>query len=332
MRFLAKYLVTAAVLLPAASVDAETNAINLHAGLGVYNRDLVSGFAGQLGVDWQFRRGFAFDVTAGHGAGSNGFDTHETDTFVLMGIRFRILDDYKGYLNTPGGNAWGTLWIAPRVGFVHNTDNTFGDSAATGFALSGEAGYELSVFKPAQVGVFVQATTTLTSEASGFFFLAGVNVSLGIGKPAREWRDQDQDKVEDLADACPDTPPETEVDTRGCTILRREVVLNGINFRIDSAEIEPSSELTLKNAMQTLRDNPKVQVEIGGHTDNTGTDEHNIELSQARAQAVADWLVNRGIPQSQLAVKGYGSSAPRAANDSEPNRALNRRIEFKRLD
>ena len=329
MRFIAKYLVAAAALLPAANVHAESNAINLHAGLGVYNRDLVSGFGAQLGVDWQFRRGFAFDVTAGHGTGSNNFNTQESDTFVMMGVRFRILDDYKGYLNTPGGNAWGTLYVTPRLGFVHNIEN---GTAATGFALSGETGYEFSVFKPAQVGVFAQATTTLTSEASGFMFLVGMNVSFGIGKPAREWRDQDQDTVQDLADACPDTPPETEVDTRGCTILRREVVLNGINFRLDSAEIEPSSEQTLKNAMQTLRDNPKVQVEIGGHTDTTGTDEHNIELSQARAQAVANWLVNRGIPQSQLAVKGYGSSAPRAANDSEPNRALNRRIEFKRLD
>ena len=330
-RSVTPFVISIAVL-SIADAHAESNAVNLHAGIGVYNRDLVSGVGGQLGVDWQFRRGLAFDVALVHGAGSNEFDTEESDTAVMMGVRFRFADDYKGYLNTPRGNAWGNLWVAPRIGLTRNSDNTFGDATATSLALSVEAGYEFSVMKPAQVGAFLQVTQSIGGELGGMYFLAGMNLSIGTGRPAREYRDQDHDEVQDLADACADTPPETEVDARGCTILRREVVLNGINFRLDSAEIEPSSERTLKTATQTLRDNPKVQVEIGGHTDSTGGDDHNMELSRGRAQSVADWLIAHGIPQSQLVVKGYGSLAPRAQNDSDVHRALNRRIEFKRLD
>ncbi len=333
-RSVTPFVLSAAIVagLPVSAAHAESNAVNLHAGLGVYDRDLVSGLGGQLGVDWQFRPGLAFDVALTHGSGGNEFDTEESDTALLMGVRLRFIDDFKGYLNTPRGNAWGNLWVVPRVGFTRNSDNTFGDATATSLALSIEVGYEFSVMKPAQAGVFLQATQSIGGDLGGMFFLAGMNVSIGTGKPAREYRDQDHDEVQDVADACADTPPDTEVDARGCTILRREVVLSGINFRLDSAEIEPSSERPLKVATQTLRDNPKVQVEIGGHTDSTGADEHNMELSRGRAQSVADWLVEHGIPVSQLVVKGYGSSAPRAQNDSEDHRALNRRIEFKRLD
>lgn len=327
-----RFLVAALVLLPVADVYAESNALNLHANGGVYHRDLVSGLGGALGADWQFRRGLAFDVALAGGSGSNDLGDEASDVSLLMGVRLRFKDDYRGYLNTPRGNAWGNLWVVPRAGLVHTTDNRFGGSTKNSFALSVEVGYELSVFKPAQAGVFFQWTQTIAGDDGSGFLLAGLNVSFGVGKPARELHDQDHDSVEDLADACPDTPLDVEVDTRGCTILRREVVLSGITFRLDSADIEPSSERTLKQAAQTLRDNPKVQVEIGGHTDNTGTDEHNVQLSHARAQSVADWLIEHGIPRSQLVVRGYGSAAPKAANDSEVHRALNRRIEFKRMD
>lgn len=333
LRSVRPLVMSAALLgLSVSNVHAESNAVNLHLGLGVYDRDLVSGLGGQLGVDWQFRPGLAFDVSLARGSGSNEFDTEESDTALMMGVRLRFIDDFKGFLNTPRGNAWGNLWVAPRVGFTRNTDNTFGDTTAMSLALSVEVGYEMSVMKPAQAGVFVQATQSIAGDLGGMFLLAGMNVSIGTGKPAREYRDQDHDGVQDVADACADTPPDVEVDARGCTVLRREVVLSGINFRLDSVDIEPSSEPTLKIASQTLRDNPKVEVEIGGHTDSTGADEHNLELSRGRAQSVADWLVEHGIPRSQLVVKGYGSSAPRAQNDTDDHRALNRRIEFKRLD
>jgi len=67
------------------------------------------------------------------------------------------------------------------------------------------------------------------------------------------------------------------------------------------------------------------------HTCDLGTDGYNLKLSQARAAAVADWLVAHGIARDRLEVRGYGITQPKLPNDSEEHRALNRRIEFRRL-
>jgi outer membrane protein OmpA-like peptidoglycan-associated protein len=259
----------------------------------------------------------------------------------MFGLRFRFIDDYNGYLNEPHGNAWGNLYFVPRVGILHfgGKDLFNNDVSETSIGFSTEIGYEFSVFKPVSVGTFFRWDVGIAGSGggggpfdAGTLALGGVSVSIGTGKPAHTRSDLDHDGVEDRADACPDTPEGSEVDARGCTILHREMVLIGIQFRLDSAEIEPSSERTLKQAAQALKDNPKAEVEIGGHTDDTGAVDHNMQLSTARAQSVADWLEANGIPRSQLTVKGYGSTMPKAANDSNEHRAQNRRIEFKRVD
>ena len=334
-RFTDKSLVLALVLVGQATTShAESNAINLHAGGGVYLHD-SSGAGGFLGLDWQFRPGFAFDASLLAATESTiAPDGNDTAITAMAGLRFRFIDDYNGYLNEPHGNGWGNLYFAPRVGMLSFS----GASTGTSLAFSTEIGYEFSIYKPVQIGTFFRWDVGVAGSATGGPFnagtlaLGGVSVSFGLGKPARTRKDQDRDGVEDLADACPDTPEGTEVDTRGCTVLHREMVLNGITFRLDSAEIESSSETTLKQAAQALKDNPKAEVEIGGHTDDTGSADHNLQLSTARAQSVANWLTTNGIPPSQLIVKGYGATVPKVANDSEPHRAQNRRIEFKRLD
>ena len=77
--------------------------------------------------------------------------------------------------------------------------------------------------------------------------------------------------------------------------------------------------------------NPAIGVEISGHTDNTGTPEHNQSLSEQRAQRVVDYLVNRGIDTNRLKAAGYGELQPRADNELEEGKALNRRTELKIL-
>ncbi|MFO0560962.1 MAG: OmpA family protein [Polyangiales bacterium] len=144
--------------------------------------------------------------------------------------------------------------------------------------------------------------------------------------------DEDGDRVLANNDACPRTPLGTEVDARGCAILRAELVLDGITFAFGRAEILPESEATLQRAAQILRDNPTVRVEIGGHTDNVGSAADNLRLSRARAESVRDWLVSHEIPTARMTVRGYGMTRPRGSNDTEEGRAQNRRIEFRRLD
>jgi OOP family OmpA-OmpF porin len=74
-----------------------------------------------------------------------------------------------------------------------------------------------------------------------------------------------------------------------------------------------------------------VKVEIGGHADSRGSDEHNMKLSQARAESVRDYLISQGVPAEQLTAMGYGETMPIGDNNTEEGRAKNRRVELKRM-
>lgn len=111
----------------------------------------------------------------------------------------------------------------------------------------------------------------------------------------------------------------------------KNIVLEGINFETNKATILPESEEILIKAYNTLRTNPELRVEIGGHTDDVGKDAANQRLSEARANSVKTWLVNRGIATERMTTKGYGETTPRVPNTSPENRFQNRRIEFKIL-
>lgn len=144
--------------------------------------------------------------------------------------------------------------------------------------------------------------------------------------------DGDRDGVPDERDACAGTARGVEVDARGCAVLRERLVLDGITFAFDSAEILPESEPTLERALSLLRDNPDARIEIGGHTDDVGDARHNLRLSQQRAETVRRWLVQHGVPPGRLVARGYGATSPRASNQTEEGRAQNRRIEFMHLN
>ena len=144
--------------------------------------------------------------------------------------------------------------------------------------------------------------------------------------------DQDLDTVLNDRDQCPGTAEGTEVDERGCAVIRAQMVLPGITFALNSAEILPASERTLNIALQILRDNPDARVEVGGHTDNTGARQHNMQLSRARADSVRTWLSTHGIDAGRMSARGYGPTQPAAPNETEEGRAQNRRIEFSRID
>ena len=110
------------------------------------------------------------------------------------------------------------------------------------------------------------------------------------------------------------------------------VTLNNIFFDLDKYELKPESEVELKTVIQLLTTNPQMKIEISGHTDNTGSDAHNKELSANRATSVKTYLEKFGIAPLRLVAKGYGSSKPNASNDNEEGRAKNRRIEIRILN
>ena len=108
------------------------------------------------------------------------------------------------------------------------------------------------------------------------------------------------------------------------------ITLRNIYFDFDKATIKiPQSQEALDGAAKILKDNPTIKVEIQGHTDNIGSDEYNQRLSEKRAWAVVNYLVqNYGIDPTRLTAKGYGETMPKTTNDTPEGRAINRRVEF----
>lgn len=106
------------------------------------------------------------------------------------------------------------------------------------------------------------------------------------------------------------------------------VVLNNIFFDVDKAELKDKSTVELEKIVRFMTENPGVRIQISGHTDNTGSADHNRQLSLRRATAVYNYLVKRGIKEGRVKYFGYGAERPIADNATAEGRQLNRRIEF----
>ena len=109
------------------------------------------------------------------------------------------------------------------------------------------------------------------------------------------------------------------------------VVLNNIFFDYDKTSLRTESYVELGNLIDLLTNNPKLKIEVSGHTDNKGSAVYNKNLSEGRAQAVVSYLISKGIEIDRLRFAGYGFQYPIATNDTDEGRQLNRRVEFKVL-
>ncbi len=113
----------------------------------------------------------------------------------------------------------------------------------------------------------------------------------------------------------------------------RKAVINNIYFDFQSAHIKSESWEVLSRIYVLMLKSPDLVVEIGGHTDNIGTHEYNMDLSQKRAESVRQYLISEGVSPDRLKAVGYGELLPLASNDDEENgRELNRRIEIRVLE
>jgi OmpA-OmpF porin, OOP family len=145
--------------------------------------------------------------------------------------------------------------------------------------------------------------------------------------------DTDGDGVPDYLDKCPTVAGIKE--NSGCPEIKAEtkkvfdMALRGINFETGKAIIKGTSFQILNDIVLIMKENPEYNLEINGHTDSQGNDDMNMKLSQDRADAVKDYLTNKGIDSKRLTAKGFGESMPVADNDTSDGRALNRRVEFK---
>jgi outer membrane protein OmpA-like peptidoglycan-associated protein len=106
------------------------------------------------------------------------------------------------------------------------------------------------------------------------------------------------------------------------------VRLKNIYFDFDKTTLKQQSFVELNKVVDFLKQNSTVEVEIAGHTDNKGSDDYNLNLSQGRSQSVVDYLISQGIDGYRLTAHGYGESKAIETNDTEEGRANNRRVEF----
>jgi outer membrane protein OmpA-like peptidoglycan-associated protein len=107
-----------------------------------------------------------------------------------------------------------------------------------------------------------------------------------------------------------------------------KIILKNIFFETNSYELKSTSIAELGKLIQFMKENTAVRIEIGGYTDNQGSDSFNLILSENRAKTVVDYIVKNGIDMSRLNYKGYGKSNPVADNNTEEGRSKNRRTEF----
>jgi outer membrane protein OmpA-like peptidoglycan-associated protein len=111
-----------------------------------------------------------------------------------------------------------------------------------------------------------------------------------------------------------------------------KVTLQGVNFELGKAVLLPISREILQDVARSLVTNPQVRVEVGGHTDSTGSRALNERLSLARAESVKAFLIENGVEADRMEVQGYASTQPVATNKTVSGRAQNRRVELRRID
>ncbi|MWV12773.1 OmpA family protein [Pseudomonas sp. R-28-1W-6] len=165
----------------------------------------------------------------------------------------------------------------------------------------------------------------------------GIGLNFGGGSkpaPAAEpvaevCSDSDNDGVCDNVDKCPDTPANTTVDADGCPAVAEVVRVElDVKFDFDKAQVKEESYGDIKNLADFMNQYPQTATVVEGHTDSVGTDAYNQKLSERRANAVRDVLVNQySVGAERVNSVGYGESRPVADNASEAGRAVNRRVE-----
>ncbi len=131
--------------------------------------------------------------------------------------------------------------------------------------------------------------------------------------------DKQQKELQQIPGVEVTRPAENEIAVR---------LTNDILFDVDSFALRTESRTTLRDLADNFKRYNDESVTVEGHTDASGTAEHNQILSERRADAVRDYLVDQGVPASRVTARGFGETMPKASNDTPEGRQLNRRVEI----
>ena len=138
--------------------------------------------------------------------------------------------------------------------------------------------------------------------------------------------DTDGDGVYNYKDKCPETPLGRTVDANGCEIQFN--ISGAVLFDTDSATLRPEAHAVLDNLFKQLASSGVTQLTVIGHTDSRGAEEYNQKLSERRANAVRQYLINKGANPDGIGARGMGELAPIASNNTAAGMQKNRRVEF----
>lgn len=171
--------------------------------------------------------------------------------------------------------------------------------------------------------------TLVSGDKGGYYFIDDVNIRVA---PAGA-------KPTDPPTACTAPPPKQRVADHASSAkvdimevepeVDKHIRLDNIFFDFDKSTLKEESSTELNKVLDLLTDYPLMRIEIGAHTDDQGTDDYNLKLSDARAKAVVDWLVSKKVEPERLTWKGFGESQPLAKGTTEADRTINRRVEFR---
>ncbi|MFQ5643390.1 MAG: OmpA family protein [Thiogranum sp.] len=142
--------------------------------------------------------------------------------------------------------------------------------------------------------------------------------------------DTDGDGIPDSDDLCPATAEAVAVASTGCAV-NATIPLEGVNFRYNSHELTAGARAVLDRVADILAKNADTRLEVAGHTDSQGNPVYNQWLSQLRAQAVRDYLIERGLDPGNISARGYGDQQPVAENTTVAGLVQNRRVELRTL-
>ena len=210
-----------------------------------------------------------------------------------------------------------------------------GETIETIEGLKAKHGNQLCVY-PVQIGDSSRGMRAMTklAEMDGCGFVTQANDILGsegmgvfvetvfLKTKDAAMLDTDGDGIVNSMDECPETPEGAMVNPVGCWII------NSILFDFDKSIIKPKAFPLLNTLSVIMKENPNMRVKVHGHTDNRGSQEYNLGLSMRRANAVAAYLVKRGVSKQQLEISGFGFKKPIAKNTTGYGRSKNRRVEI----
>jgi OmpA-OmpF porin, OOP family len=315
--------------------------------VGVPNRGFNEGKGLQLGVGMPINRWLGFEIAAfGHNysrdiAGSgmrdyggkiDGLFFYDRDPrfspYFGLGVG-GVRTDIEG-----GGDASTDPFADVGLGFMK-----FFQVAGHQMGVRGDVRYRRVFFGEDALGGNQQDAVGEAVLKVGLVVPLGTRAAPAAPTAAAACADGDGDGVCDAADACPQTPKGAAVDAKGCPAQAAAAgggpnqEFEDVHFAFDRSELTDYAMSRLDHAAKVIGElaqrYPELEVDIAGHTDWVGTDGYNQGLSERRASVVKQYLQSKGVDGTRINLQAYGEARPKASNETDEGRALNRRSEVR---